>query len=339
MVRVHGYDKLPSTAPLAPVTARVRSESQRSVHTLRRALAALDYQETIAYSFVEERWERELAGNTDPIRVLNPIAAPLAVMRSSLIGSLVATLRHNLARRAPRVRIFEAGRVYQRNALATDGAVSVAGLDQPMRVAALAYGAADMLQWGAPERMVDFFDAKGDVESLLAPLQVRFVAAEHPALHPGRSARVVVHDQAIGWVGELHPRWCQGYELPSGQGAPVVFELDLDALLERPVPTATPLPRQQSVLRDVALVVGQGVTHDALIAALRDDASGLVRAAHLFDLYKPKAAEFEKGHERSMAVRLELRDDEATLTDERIDAVMQQAIARAQTRLGARLRA
>ena len=333
VIRVHGYDKLPSSAPLAPITARVRPESRRSVHALRRALASLDYQETIAYSFVEERWERELAGNADPIRVLNPIAAPLAVMRSSLIGSLVATLRHNLARRAPRVRIFEAGCVYQRNALATDGEVSVAGLDQPMRVAALAYGSAVTMQWGTPERMVDFFDAKGDVESLLAPLHVRFAAAEHPALHPGRSARVYVREQAIGWVGELHPHWCQGYELPH---APVVFELDLDALLERPLPTATLLPRLQSVLRDVALVVGEGVTHEALIAALKDDASGLVRAAHLFDLYKPKAAE---GHERSMAVRLELRDDEATLTDERIDAVMQQAIERAKTRLGARLRA
>jgi phenylalanyl-tRNA synthetase beta chain len=333
VIRVHGYDKLPGSAPLAPITARAQTESRRSVHALRRMLAALDYQETIAYSFVEERWERELAGNTDPIRVLNPIAAPLAVMRSSLIGSLVATLRHNLARRVPRVRIFEAGRVYQRNPLATDGEVSVAGLDQPMRVAALAYGSAEVLQWGTPERMVDFFDTKGDIESLLAPLQPRFFAAEHPALHPGRSARVAVRDQAIGWVGELHPRWCQGYELPH---APVVFELDLDALLDRPVPTATPLPRQQAVLRDVALVVGQGVMHDALIAALKDDASGLVRAAHLFDLYKPKAAE---GHERSMAVRLELRDDEATLTDERIDAVMRQAIERAMTRLGARLRA
>ncbi len=333
VIRVHGYDKLPATPPLAPVTARVRPESQRSVHALRRTLAALDYQETIAYSFVEERWERELADNADPIRVLNPIAAPLAVMRSSLIGSLVATLRHNLARRALRVRIFEVGRVYRRDAAAHDGEVSVAGIDQPMRVAALAYGPADALQWGVPERAIDFFDARGDVEALLAPLSLRFASGEHhPALHPGRSARVHAQDRAIGWVGELHPRWCQAYELAQ---APVVFELDLGALLERPVPTVMPLPRQQSVLRDVALVVGEGVTHDALIAALKGDASGLVRSAWLFDLYKPKDSD---GHQRSMAVRLELRDDEVTLTDERIEAAMQQAIERATARLGARLR-
>jgi phenylalanyl-tRNA synthetase beta chain len=333
VIRVHGYDKLPGAAPRAPVTARVRPESQRSIHTLRQAMAAQGYLETIAYSFVEERWERELAGEADPIRVLNPIAAPLAVMRSSLIGSLVATLRHNLAHRAPRVRIFEAGRVYMRSATAGDGEVAVAGIDQPMRLAALAYGPVDALQWGAPERAIDFFDAKGDVEALLAPRAVQFVRAEHPALHPGRSARVDINGLAIGWVGELHPRWCQSYDLPH---APVVFELDLNALLERSVPTAKPLPRQQSALRDVALVVGEDVSHDALIAALEDDAAGLVRSAQLFDLYKPKATD---AGERSMTVRLELRDDEATLTDERIEAAKQQAIERASSRLGARLRA
>jgi phenylalanyl-tRNA synthetase beta chain len=332
VIRVHGYDKLPATPPVAPVTARTRAESQRSVHALRRALAALDYQEAIGYSFVEERWERELAGNTDPIRVLNPIAAPLAVMRSSLIGSLVATLRHNLAHRVPRVRLFEVGRVYWRDASAADGDASVAGVNQPMRVAALAYGGADALQWGTPERAVDFFDVKGDVQALLAPTAPRFVAAEHPALHPGRSARIELDGRAVGWVGELHPRWCQGYEL---QHAPVVFELDLEPVLARPLPAVSPLPRQLSAQRDVALLVGEGVSHDALLAALTDDASGLVRAARLFDVYRPKDA---APHERSMAVRLELRDDDATLTEERIEAARAQAVERAATRLGARLR-
>jgi phenylalanyl-tRNA synthetase beta chain len=120
----------------------------------------------------------------------------------------------------------------------------------------------------------------------------------------------------------------------------VVFELDLEALSGRPLPMAHPLPRQQSALRDLALVVGEGVTHDALIATLTDDASGLVRSAHLFDLYKPKAgsAGWAAG-ERSMAVRLELRDDDATLTDERIESALAEALARVGQRLGARLRA
>jgi len=304
VARVHGYDKLPDTAPLAPVTARLRVESQRSVHALRRLLAALDYQETIAYSFVEERWERELAGNTDPIRVLNPIAAPLAVMRSSLIGSLVATLRHNLSRRAARVRVFEIGRIYRRDASVLDGDVSVAGIDQPMRVAGLAHGTADTLQWGEGERAVDFFDVKGDVEALLAPQLPRFIPESHPALHPGRSALVELDGRSIGWVGELHPRWVQGYELPQ---APVVFELELAALLQRPVPMALGIPRHQSVLRDLALVVAEGVTHDAVIEALSDDVQGLIRSARLFDLYRPKGASASmRADERSLAVRLEL---------------------------------
>ncbi len=337
VIRVLGFGRLPDTPPIAPVTARARLESSRSAHAVRRAVAALDYQETINFSFVEARWEHELAGNADPIKVLNPIAAPLAVMRSSLVGSLVQILRNNLARKAPRVRIFEIGRVFSRDAAVTSTLTSVAGVSQPLRVAGLAWGPVDQLQWGEAERNVDFFDVKGDVEQLLAPRTVTFVAAEHPAMHPGRCAAVVVDGQAIGHVGEFHPRWRQGYELPS---APVLFELDLAAVQARDVPQAQPLPRQQAARRDLALVVQEHVKHDALMAALRDDATGLVRSATLFDVYRPKAdaADFAAG-ERSLAVRLELLSDDATLTDEIIDAAVASAIARATAACGARLRA
>ena len=337
VARIVGYHKLPATPPVAPVTARRQPETRRSVHAVRRALAALDYQETINFSFVEARWEQELAGNADPIRVLNPIAAPLSVMRSSLFGSLVAVLRHNLARRATRVRVFETGRVFQRDPAATDGERAVAGVTQPMRVAGLAFGPADGLQWGERERAVDFFDVKGDVEALLAPLKPRFVVAEHPALHPGRSARIELDGVAIGFVGELHPRWRQAYELPA---APMLFELALDAVLARAMPEVKPLPRQQAAVRDLALVVGERVAHDALIEVLKHDDAGLVRQVTLFDIYKPAQAGggLAEG-ERSLALRLELLDPDATLTDERIDAVVQAALARAAQAFGARLRA
>jgi phenylalanyl-tRNA synthetase beta chain len=141
----------------------------------------------------------------------------------------------------------------------------------------------------------------------------------------------------IGHVGELHPRWRQAYELPH---APVLFELELAAVQRREVPAARPVPRQQAVSRDLALVVSERVTYDALAATLCADAAGLVREARLFDIYKPASptADIPAGH-RSMAVRLELLDDAATLTDERIDTAMQDAVARAQTTHGARLRA
>ncbi|MFZ5547942.1 MAG: phenylalanine--tRNA ligase subunit beta [Pseudomonadota bacterium] len=337
VARVVGYERLPATPPQAPVTARVRREAQRSAFAVRHSLARLGYQETINFSFVEERWELELAGNADPIRVLNPIAAPLAVMRSSLVGSLLQVLRYNLARKAPRVRVFEQGRVFRRDASMVASDSSVQGIDQPMRVAGLAYGPVAPVQWGEREKVVDFFDAKGDVEALLAPRVARFLPAEHPAMHPGRCAAVELDGTVIGHVGELHPRWRQAYELAQ---APVLFELDLAAVQRRSVPVASPVPRQQTVSRDLALVVAEQVTHDALMATLRADAAGLVREATLFDIYRPAqpTADIPAGH-RSLAVRLELLDDDATLTEERIDAAVQDAVARAQTTHGARLRA
>ncbi len=336
VARVLGYDKLPTTAPVAPIVPQVRREGRRSAHQVRRSLAALGYQETINFSFVEERWERELAGNADPIRVLNPIAAPLAVMRSSLVGSLVAALRHNLARKAQRVRVFELGRVYRRDAAVQDGPLSVAGVHQPQRVAGLIYAGADALQWATKERQPDFFDAKGDVQALLAPLKAEFVAAEHPALHPGRCAEVRLGGRAIGHVGELHPRWRQDYELPQ---APVLFELELDAVLDRPVPEFQPVSRQQPVWRDVALVVRDEVAHDALVGALKADPAGLIRSVTLFDIYKPAAtvAGVAPG-ERSLALRLELLDFDSTLTEDRIEGTVAAAVARAEKDFGARLR-
>ena len=336
VVRVIGLQHLPTTPPQAPVTAQPRPESRRSAHALRRALAALGYFETINFSFVEERMERDLAGNADPIRVLNPIAAPLAVMRSSLLGSLVTVLKTNLARRAPRVRVFEVGRVFRRDAAVPDGDLSVAGVHQPMRVAGLAWGPVDVLQWGAADRSADFFDIKGDVEALLAPRQARFVADSHPAMHPGRCARIELGSRVVGHVGELHPQWRQSLDLPS---APVMFELDLDVVLEQHLPAFAALPRQQAVWRDLALVVTEDVTHERLLAALRADPLSLVQDVTLFDIFKPtQPAQGISADERSLAVRLELLDDEATLTDERIDAAVAAAVERAAHRCGARLR-
>jgi phenylalanyl-tRNA synthetase beta chain len=336
VIRVLGYGRLPDTPPIAPVTAHARPEARRSWHALRHRLADRGYFEAISFSFVEERWERELAGNAEPIRVLNPIASPLSVMRSSLIGSLVEVLRFNLARKATRARLFEVGRVFLRDAGAAAGDAAVAGVRQPMRVAGLAYGSAAEAQWAERERAVDFFDVKGDIEALLAPRAARFVAAEHPALHPGRCARIELDGVAIGIVGELHPRWRQAYELPA---APLLFELDGEALLERGVPHFVPLPRQQSAWRDLALIVRDDVTHEALIEAARAAPAPLLRSARLFDLYTPAAPGAGIGAgERSAALRLELRDDEATLTDERIEAEVAAVLAMLQQRLGARLR-
>ncbi len=338
VVRVIGFEQLPQRAPKAPVVSEVRAESQRSLYAVRRSVASRGYQETINFSFVEDRWEADFAGNTQPIRVLNPIASQLSVMRSTLIGSLVDVLRTNLSRKADRVRIFEVGRVFKRDPSVLDSDQTVGGFDQPVRVSALAYGPADAQQWGVSSRSVDFFDVKGDVEALLAPRTVAFVPAEHPAFHPGRCARVQVGGRDVGVMGELHPKWRQAYDLPQ---APVLFELDAAVLTERVVPSFTSVPRMQSVFRDLALVVKDSTSHDTVIAAIHSAPSeGLVRGARLFDIYKPKTPVAGMADdERSLAVRVELRDDEQTLTDDRIDLAMKAVLTSVAEHAGARVRA
>ncbi|PUE08544.1 phenylalanine--tRNA ligase subunit beta [Limnohabitans sp. T6-5] len=339
VARMVGYNNLPTTPPLAPITAKVRRETERSPSAVRRAIAALGYQETINYSFVEEAWEKDLAGNANPIRLLNPIASQMSVMRSSLIGSLVQVIKFNADRKADRVRVFELGRVFLRNASVQSSDTTVEGFDQPMHVAGMAWGPVEPLGWQGKARNVDFYDVKADVEKLLAPRKAEFVAAEHPALHPGRSAHVLLDGVVIGHVGELHPRWRQAWELSS---APVVFELSLDAVTARGVPVAQAVAKHQSVERDLAVIVSEQVTHAQLMAAIHAaPTQGVLRDAVLFDVYRPKA-ESNSGlavGEKSLAVRLTLHSDEATLTDAQIDAVVQAVIASLAQQTSARLRA
>jgi len=339
VARVVGYNNLPQTPPLAPITAKIRPESQRSAFAVRRSLAALGYQETINFSFCDERWENELAGNANPIKLFNPIASQMSVMRSSLLGSLLQVLKFNLDRKAQRVRVFELGRVFLRDASVKNSDTTVEGFHQPMRVASMVCGSADMLQWGRKEQGADFFEAKGDVEALLAPLKATFAPAQHPAMHPGRCASVSLGDKSIGFVGELHPKWRQGYDLPS---APLMFELDLDAVLQRAVPEFQSVSRHQAVERDIAVLVAEQVTHAALMSAVWSaPTSGLLRDATLFDVYRPKLAAGATGEgagEKSLAVRLTLGSDAATLTDEQIDASVQAVVAKLVTDLGARQR-
>jgi len=339
VARMVGYNNLPTNPPLAPITAKVRRETERSPSAVRRTIAALGYQETINYSFVEESWERDLAGNDAPIRLLNPIASQMSVMRSSLIGSLLQVVKFNADRKADRVRVFELGRVFLRNPSVQDSDTTVQGFDQPMRVAGMAWGPIEPLGWQGKSRNVDFYDVKADVEKLLAPRKAEFLAAEHPALHPGRSAKVVLDGIEIGHVGELHPRWRQVWELAS---APVLFELSLDAVQSRLVPVAEGVTKHQPVERDIAVIVSEAVTHGQLMHAIHAaPTDGLLQSAVLFDIYRPKAEAAGGGlaaGEKSLAVRLTLGRAEATLADAQIEAAMNAVVAHLSDKLAARLR-
>ena len=337
VTRLVGYDNLPATPPLAPITAKLRLECERSPFAVRRVLASLGYQETINFSFVEERWEHDLAGNSNPIKLLNPIASQLSVMRSSLLGSLLQVLKFNLDRKVVRVNVFELGRVFLRDAAVQNTDTTVAGFHQPMRVSGLAYGPRAELNWDQSSKIVDFFDAKGDVQALLAPLKAVFTPAQHPAMHPGRCASVSIAGREIGFVGELHPKWRQSYELVQ---SPMLFELDLDAALKRDVPTFKPVSKLQPVERDLAIIVPETVTHAALMSAIHGTAAqDLLKSAILFDIYRPQSGNttMQLG-EKSLTVRLVLGSDTATLTDEAIDSVVQTVLSTLEQGLGARLR-
>jgi phenylalanyl-tRNA synthetase beta chain len=340
VARMVGYNNLPTNPPLAPITAKVRRETDRSPSSVRRSIAALGYQETINYSFVEESWERDLAGNTSPIRLLNPIASQMSVMRSSLIGSLLQVVKFNADRKADRLRVFELGRVFLHNASVQGSDTSVEGFEQPMRVSGMAWGPVEPLGWQGKARNVDFYDVKTDVEKLLAPRQAQFVAAEHPALHPGRSAQVILDGVVIGHVGELHPRWRQAWELSY---VPVVFELSLDAVMARVLPTVQNVAKQQPVERDIAVIVAESVNHAQLMQAIHAaPTDGLLQSAVLFDVYRPKTdaqGSALAAGEKSLAVRLTLACDEASLTDAQIEAVMRAVLNQLSLQVSARLRA
>ncbi|MYM39263.1 phenylalanine--tRNA ligase subunit beta [Duganella qianjiadongensis] len=337
VARVYGFENIPAVAPVAANTMIIAPENTRTLFAVRHQLADLGFQEVVNMSFVEAAWEQDFAGNEQPIRLQNPIASQMSVMRTTLIGSLVSNVRYNLNRKTNRVRLFEVGAIYLRDDSVADGALTVAGYHQPKRVAAMAYGHVADEQWGLDNRHVDFFDLKADLEHLFAPLTLRFVKAEHPALHPGRSANVLLDGKVIGFIGELHPRWLQKYELPQ---APVVFEVDAEALQQRNVPVYAEISKFPGATRDLAVVVKQCVPAQDLLDAFNDALATnphgkIVQAIVLFDEYRGKGLEAD---EKSLAFRFSLQDTQNTLQDDVVEAVMTALGDAAKQKHGARLR-
>ncbi|SNC72101.1 phenylalanine--tRNA ligase subunit beta [Polynucleobacter victoriensis] len=341
VARLYGFENIPANPPVAEQRMQGTNEARRGIHKLRHAIAARGYQEVLNFGFIDADTEEKLAGNTNPIKVLNPIASQLSVMRSNLIGGLVQNLRQNLNRKASRVRLFEVGRVFNRNPEAQVGELSIAGYDQPIRVAGLAYGPALPEQWGTPSRSVDFFDVKGDLEALLAPLELKAKTFAHPALHPGRSAELTIKKRGkeitLGFVGELHPRLQQSYDLP---GAPVVFEIDWAAIQDIGLPTISPISKFPAVTRDLAVVVDQSVSVAQLLDAMKAAKQLLVKKIDLFDEFKPSSGRMGgmAENEKSLAFRLTLSDESGTLQDAQIEPVISALLDAMSVKCKARIR-
>ena len=322
VARMYGYDQIPTRPPVSGQAMLKQDGKLRPSLLVKQALAARDYQEVVSYAFVEEKWEADFAANLQPVRLLNPIASQMSVMRSTLIGGLVSTLVANLNRKHERVRLFEVARVFH----------GVEATQQPEKVAGLAHGPRLAEQWGSKAARVDFYDVKADVEALLAPRVARFERAEHPAFHPGRCAQIVLDGAIIGVMGELHPKWVQSYDL---NAAPVLFELDLGALTGRELIRSQPISKFQPVRRDLAFVVDDAVQYQQVLDAMASAKQPYVTAIEGFDVYRGAGVPEGK---KSLAFKVILQDTQKTLSDADIDSAVSQLVAALQQHVQAQLR-
>jgi phenylalanyl-tRNA synthetase beta chain len=323
VARVHGYEHVPAEPPRSALPMLPAAEGLKGRTTLKRLLAQCGYQEVINYSFISSDWERDFAGNDKPVRVANPIASHMEVMRTQLLGGLIDTLKGNLNRGEARLALFEIGRCF----LADEADVKA----QPEKLGVLAYGPRYPEQWGEDkDARGDFFALKGDLEALHAGL--RFEAAVHPALHPGRSAAVKLGDIQIGFIGELHPRWQQKYGLPL---APVYFELMTEPLLASSAIRYQPISRMQAVRRDISILVDETVSAQAMLDGVKPVLGATVIDFGVFDLYHGPKLESGK---KSVAFRVLMQDTDRTLTDEEADATVGSIVEILGSNFGATLR-
>ncbi len=307
VARLYGYDNIPGKPYLAAIAPARSAESQRPLATARDTLAARGWQEIVSLAFAEPEMQTTLNPDDTAVPLDNPIADPLSVMRTTLWAGMIPAWLHNRQRQVSRIRLFETGVCF-----ALDNGEVV----ETLRVGGLAAGSAFPEQWGQPERPTDFFDIKADVESLFgrASAEYRFEAAEHPALHPGRSARIRRGDNVVGWAGELHPRIVQELDLPE---APLVFELDWAGLANIDVPHPEALSEFPSSRRDLAVVVDEAVSAAQLIDGARAAGGPLLQKAWVFDIYRGESVGKSC---KSVALGLIFNDRSRTLTVEEIDA-------------------
>ncbi len=327
IARIHGYDRIPVRLPSGAARVSAPSADRVADATLRRHLAARDWQEALNYAFIDaamvEAWQ--LPGG---VALANPLSAELGVMRPMLLPGLAAALARNVARQQPRVRLFELGRAFAAPATQGDAPAELP------RLAAIACGSARAEQWGIDDRPVDFHDLRGDLESLaaLANATLEFRRSAAPFGHPGRSADVHRDGERIGWIGELHPALRRALEID----VPVFgFELDLEALARRAPVVAEATSKFPSVRRDLSLLVPEAVEWATLAATVRASAGPLLRGVRLFDRYVGKGV--ETGF-KSLTMGLILQEESRTLTESDVDAVVARTVSELQREHGARIR-
>ena len=329
IARLYGYDNIPSRSrSWAPVIEK-RLETEVSTGRLKAGLNELGYQEVITYSFVDAGIEKAIHPDLEALPLANPISADLAVMRTTLWGGLLHTVRHNQRRQQNRVRVFETGLVFLQGKTESE-------LEQKAVFSGAISGDTLPEQWGQTARKSDFFDIKGDVEVLLRAAsltqQVEWRNCDHAGLHPGQAAELFIDGQSIGFVGALHP----GLQSQLKLDFPVfLFELSLSALEHRALAKFSVLPKHPSVRRDLALVVDENVTYSQLSKSIDAMGSKLIREYKIFDVYTGKGVTAGR---KSLALSLILQDFSSTLSEDEVDREMAKVMESLQTDIGATLR-
>lgn len=327
LARIYGYNRLPVRTPAAATPLAKAPESRLPLRDLRRQLIARGYQEAITYSFVEPSVQKALDPEREALALLNPISADMSVMRTTLWAGLVTAADYNLKRQQPRVRLFETGLRF----LPSDD-----GLQQIPTLAMLICGNRLPQSWTENESAADFFDLKGDVEALFArggqASAYRFEVAQHPALHPGQSARILKNGQPIGWIGALHPSTQKALGIKQTL---LVAEMDLDAARDIAVPTFGELSKFPEMRRDLALVVDQSVQVDQVFDAIRSAAGEYLKKLNLFDVYVGKGIDPDR---KSLALGLTWQHPSRTLTDEEVNDSVNAVLAQLSESTGATLR-
>lgn len=328
VARVVGYDAVPVAQPHAKATRGLDIEERLPVTRVEQLLVNRDYREVITYSFVEEALQSRINPETEAIALTNPIAANMSVMRTSLWSGLLTALSGNYRRQHRRIRLFETGHVFLKKGRKRT---------ETLRVGGIVSGPRNRAKWDSDNENVDFFDIKGDVESLLSLSGAlggcRFVAEAHPALHPGQSAAVMRGKQQVGYLGRLHPDLQRHLDVDQSV---YLFELDLDPLLDAKLPQYQQISRFPTVRRDLSIVVGEETTAREVEETLAKAGGELLKKIELFDVYRGKGVEKNR---KSLAYGLTLQANSRNLTDSEIDEIIHEILKSLKKALGGELRA
>ena len=308
IIRLYGYDKLKASPHVADMQAGTINSYEYLLGEIGKFLNDRGYHETISYSFVDPALQQELYKDAQTMKLLNPISLELSEMRVGMWSGLIASMIYNIHRQQSIIKFFEAGVVFEN----IDGK-----LEERQCIAGLITGQHGAFNWSETTRAFDFYDMKGDLQSLFASLNlkgIKFIAANHNALHPGKSAHILLDDKAIGWVGVLHPRFNDELSL---NDEVVLFELSLKPLIHENAIRYQSISKYPQIRRDLSLLVDNKVSALDIERAVRDVVTNnWLKSFDVFDLYIGESIQKDK---KSLAISLTLQDDSRTLIDAEIN--------------------